>query len=132
MIEDSAASTWLLEVAEEQVSSKASTFWSSLEFEVSTEFSTFWFSLVLEVAADVSLESTEFSTFQLSLVLEVSTEDTASTYLEFEVTDVSTSSTPSGVVAELTELDFAPSFFDDCLSDFVESFAATRAEVAED
>jgi hypothetical protein len=64
--------------------------------------------------------------------LEVSTEDTVSTYLEFEVTDVSTSSTPSGVVAELTELDFAPSFFDDCLSDFVESFAATRAEVAED
>ena len=63
MIEDSAATTWLLEVAEEQVSSSASTFWSSLEFDVSTEFSTFWLSLVLEVAADVSLESTEFSTF---------------------------------------------------------------------
>ena len=91
MIEDSAASTWLLEVAKEQVSSQASNFWSSLEFELLSEFSTFWFSLVLEVAADVSLESTEFSTFQLSLVLEVSTEDTASTYLEFEVTDVSTS-----------------------------------------
>lgn len=121
--EDSAASTWLSEVAEEQESSSASTFWLSLVLEEtadvsleSADTSTFWLSLVLEEATDVFLESTEFSTCWLSLVLEVSTEDSASTFLASEVaaevTEVSTSSTPSGVVAELLELDLAPSFLE--------------------
>ena len=99
--EDSAASNWLSEVAEEQESSSASIF---------------WLSLVLEETADVFLESTEFSNCWLSLVLEVSTEDSDSTFLASEVaaevTEVSTSSAPSGVVAELTELDLAPSFLE--------------------
>jgi len=159
---DSAASIWLSEVAEEETESSASTFWSSLVLDEatdvsseSTDTSTFWLSevaeeetesssasffwllLVLEETADVPLESTEFSTFWLSLVLEVSTEDSASLFLASEVaaevTEVSTSSTPSGVVAELTELDLAPSFLEAALFwDLAESLAATRAEVAED
>jgi hypothetical protein len=134
----------LSEVAEEETESSASTFWFSLVLDEaidvsleSTDTSTFWLSevaeeetdsssastfwllLVLEETTDVSFESTEFSTFWLSLVLEVSTEDSASTFLASEVTaevtEVSTSSTPSGVVAELTELDLALSFLDAAL-----------------
>ena len=104
MFEVSAESStfWLSEVAE--LSSSASTFWLSLVFEVSADSSTFWLTLELEVPADVPLEVTEFSTFWLLLELEVSTEDSASTFLASEVTaevtEVSTSSTPSGVVTE--------------------------------